>query len=292
MQYLEDYISNVTDDNDNLWIHRVQYSTVIRTFVKVGEFGEEEEILVSSEDNKIMLDELYNLYLIEKTLNNQEVVINTDIKVERANFHPLYERSFQKIYDVVFKLKDDIHRLEEDRGNVNSQEVTLKKLRLVLITILQVYLTEFPTYSYIIRRYGSILRKVFIDIWTSINDIEDRRVIEEGKANKKNIIRRDSEKVPLSVAMVYISSEHRIVKAKVSYPKRKYMIDVQNMSCDCPDFVYRKFKQGLMCKHLRKFQNECKCLVYLNRIVKENLYNVPCPLKNMLSTAYDENVSF
>ena len=177
------------------------------------------------------------------------------------------------------------------RGNL-SYHVTLKKLRYVLITILQVYLVEFPTYSYILRRYGSVLRKIFIDIWKSMTDEDDKELIEEGIAKGKNIIRRDSERVPLSVAMVYISANNRIVKGTISYPKKTYLINVKDLTCDCPDFVHRKLKQGLLCKHLIKFQNECKCLVYLNRIVKENLYNVPCPIKEMLSTAYDEEVSF
>lgn len=292
MQYVEDYISNISDDNDNIWIHRLQYSTLIRAYVRVGEYGEEDEIIVSSEDNRIILDSLYDMYLVEKTLDNQEVVLLPDTKVDRNDFHALYERSFEKIYNVILKVKNEIQQFENTmRGNL-SYHVTLKKLRYVLITILQVYLVEFPTYSYILRRYGSVLRKIFIDIWKSMTDEDDKELIEEGIAKGKNIIRRDSERVPLSVAMVYISANNRIVKGTISYPKKTYLINVKDLTCDCPDFVYRKFKQGLLCKHLIKFQNECKCLVYLNRIVKENLYNVPCPIKEMLSTAYDKEVSF
>ena len=291
MQYFEDYISNTSEDND-IWIHRLQYSTIIRAYVKVGEYGEEDEIMVSSEDNRIILDSLYDMYLVEKTLNNQEVVLLHDTKVDRNDFHSLYDKSFEKIYNVILKVKNEIHHFERNiRGDL-SYQVTLKKLRYVLITIVQVYLVEFPTYTYILRRYGSVLRKVFIDIWKSMNDEDDKQLIEEGFVNGKNIIRRESEKVPLSVAMVYISANNRIVKGIVSYPKKTYLINVKDLTCDCPDFVYRKFKQGLLCKHLIKFQNECKCLVYLNRIVKENLYNVPCPIKEMLSIAYDDKVLF
>jgi hypothetical protein len=258
-----------------------------------GVYGEEEEIIVSNEDNKIILDSLYDIYLVEKTLNNQEVVLNPDERVEQEMFHSMYEKSFQKIKEVILKVKDEIYRTEQyKRGDSTSFEVTLKKLRYVLITIIQVYISEFPTYTYIMKRYGSVLRKVFIDIWKSMADADDKRLIEEGMKRGKNIIRRDSEKEALCAAMVYISADNRIVKGKVSYPRKKYLIDVKDLSCDCPDFVYRKFKQGLLCKHLIKFQNECKCLVYLNRIIKNNLYNVPCPMREMLTVAYDEGVSF
>lgn len=292
MQYFEDYISNTSDDNDNIWIHRLQYSTIIRAYVKVGEYGEEDEIMISSEDNQIILDAIYNMYLVEKTLNNQEVVLDPHGKVDRNMFHPLYEKSFDKIYKVILKLKDEIYAFEQYKREDYSYQVTLKKLRYVLITIIQVYLAEFPTYSYIIRRYGSVLRKVFIDIWKLMSDEDDKILIQKGITNGKNIIRRDSEREPLSVAMVYIAANNRIVKSVVSYPRKKYLIDVKDLTCDCPDFVHRKYKQGLLCKHLMKFQNECKCMVYLNRIVKDNLYNVPCPMKKMLRIAYDEGVSF
>ncbi len=292
MQYLDDYISNVSDDNANIWIHRIGYSTVIRAFVKVGENGEEDEILVSSEDNKIILDELYDMYLTEKTLHNQEVVIDSRTKVDRNTFHPLFARSFDRISKVILKIKDEIYRFEVYRGNIHAHEVTLKKLRFALITLIQVYLTEFSTYGYIIRRYGSVLRKIYIDIWESMEAGVDQEVIDQGKDSERNIIRRESEKVPLSVAVVYISTDNRIIKGHISYPKKNYMIDVKDMTCDCPDFVYRKHAQGLMCKHLIKFQNECKCLVYLNRIVRDKLYNVPCPMGKMLSQAYDEDIKF
>lgn len=292
MQYLDDYISNVSDDNANIWIHRLGYSTVIRAFVKVGETGEEDEILVSSDDNKIILDELYDMYLTEKTLHNQEVVIDPRTKVDRNTFHPSFARSFDRISKVILKVKDEIYRFEVYRGNIHAHEVTLKKLRFVLITLIQVYLTEFSTYGYIIRRYGSVLRKIYIDIWESMTSGVDQEVIDQGKDSGRNIIRRESDKVPLSVAVVYISTDNRIVKGHISYPKKNYMIDVKDMTCDCPDFVYRKHAQGLMCKHLIKFQNECKCLVYLNRIVRDNLYNVPCPMGKMLSQAYDEDIMF
>lgn len=292
MQYFGDYLSNTTDDNNNFWIHRVHYTTMIRSYMKVGEYGEEEEIVVSREDNKTILDELYNIYLLEKTLNEQEVVVDPEIKVERSAFHPLYERSYEKIYNTVLKLRDDIYQFERSKGRGHVGEITLKKLRFALITMIQVYLIEFATYTYILRRYGSVLRKVFIDIWKSMSDEDDMRLIHQGVRDGKNMVRRESDKEPLSVAMVYISADNRIVKGIVSYPKKKYMIDVKELTCDCPDFVYRKCTQGLLCKHLIKFQNECRCLVYLNRIVKDNLYNVPCPLKEMLNIAYDESVKF
>ena len=292
MQFHGDYLTNTSDDNENIWIHRVEYSTTIRSYMKVGENGEEDEIIVSSEDNKTILDELYNIYLVEKTLHDQDVIVDPELKVERGSFHPLYERSYDKIYNTVLKLKDDIHRFEQSKGRGQTGEIALKKLRFALITMVQVYLVEFGTYSYIVRRYGSILRKVFIDIWKTMSDEDDMQMITRSAQDGNNIVRRQSDKEPLCVAMVYISADNRVVKGHVSYPKKQYMIDVKNLTCDCPDFVYRKQTQGLLCKHLIKFQNECKCLTYLHRIVKDNLYNVPCPLREMLNVAYDENVTF
>lgn len=286
----EDFISNVTDEDDEL-IVRLEYSTLIRCRIKIDGFGED-EMTISSEQNEIILDELYNIYVLEKTLVDQEVVTNTDVKIDDKDLHPIFTKSTDMIFDVILKMKNEIYRFEWDRGNLNAQDVTMKKLRFILVTMIQVYLTQFTTYEYIIKRYGSILRKIFIEIWGSVLLEEQQFFIDEARKSNRNVVRRPSDKVPLKVPAVYISKDNRIIKAMVFYPKQYYLIDVLNFTCDCPDFMYRKYSQGLICKHLLKFQNECKCMMVMNSVIQEHLYNVPCPVKEMLRVAYDSRTDF
>ena len=287
-----DFIANVNNDLDSTWIHRETRSTMIRALIQVADFEEQDEVLVSHEDNKIILDELYNIYVLQHTLHDKNPVIDSHGEVKKSDFHELYLKSYEKIYTVVHKLQSSIFEFETNRGNIYAYDVTLKKLRYVLITMIQVYMTEFQSYAPIIQRYASILRTIFIDLWQKLIDINDDVIVQEARRNDRNIVQRFSDKMPSFVSAVYISKDNRIVKSLVKYPLKKYMIDVKDMTCDCPDFVYRRQFNGQYCKHLERFRNESGCLVLLNRVIDKHLYNVPCPLKDMLQCAYDDRFDF
>ena len=289
---LNDFIANINNDLHSTLIEREQRSTFIRALLEVEDRVEPDEVVVTPEENKVILDELYNVYALQQTLQDKIPLIDLVGEVSTRSFHKEYLKSYRSMHRVIDKLKSHIFEFEKARGNNYVFDVTLKKLRYVMITMIQVYLTEFPTYAPIIHRYGSILRTIFIDIWRNLILDNDNIILREARKNNRNIIRRPSDSEPAQVSAVYISNENRIVKSIVRYPEKSYMIDVQDMTCDCPDFMYRRRFTGECCKHLHRFRNESGCLVLLNRVVEKHLYNVPCPLRDMLHRAYDERVDF
>jgi len=53
---------------------------------------------------------------------------------------------------------------------------------------------------------------------------------------------------------------------------RKYEVDLKNISCTCPDYIYRKAKVGGLCKHINQVLKdiENKNINFLEHIRKNN----------------------
>lgn len=132
-----------------------------------------------------------------------------------------------------------------------------------------------------------------------IEDEKDRLMkdeIKEAHKRNENIIAIDSYAKETTILIVYVSINNKMIISKMKNKKKKYLINIKNNTCSCPDFKLRKIKQGLCCKHLMEVRNKSYCLLMIDRVMnslsQNSCNNSYVPLKHMLNVAYDNSINY
>jgi predicted nucleic acid-binding Zn finger protein len=132
-----------------------------------------------------------------------------------------------------------------------------------------------------------------------IEDEKDRLMkdeIEEGSKRNENIIVIESSAKETTTAVLYVSKNNEMTLSKLKNKRKKYLINVKNNTCTCPDFRLRKWKQGLCCKHLMEIRNKSHCILLIDKVMaslSRNSYNTSyVPFKKMLDVVYDKAIDY
>lgn len=120
--------------------------------------------------------------------------------------------------------------------------------------------------------------------------------IMEGLNRNENIVPIESSQKETYTTIVHVSKNNKMIVSKLKNKKKKYLINIKNNTCTCPDFRLRKIKQGLCCKHLMEIRNKSYCLLTINKVmdlISQSSYNNSyVPFKQMLCVAYDKSINY
>ena len=151
-------------------------------------------------------------------------------------------------------------------------------------------------HSHSIHLVSSFLRIITNNI---IEDEKDRLLkeeIEESSKRNENIIAINSYAKETTTAFVYISINNEIIVSIMKSKKKKYLINIKNNTCTCPDFRKRKMKQGLCCKHLMEIRNKSYCMLMIDKVMsslsQNSCNNSYVPFKHMLNVVYDNSINY
>lgn len=141
----------------------------------------------------------------------------------------------------------------------------------------------------------------FISITQSniIEDEKDRLMkdeIKNGYNRNENILPIESSVKETVTIFLYVSKNNRMLVSKLKNKRKKYLLNIKNNTCTCPDFRLRKMKQGLCCKHLMEIRNKSYCLLLMDKVMdslsQNSCSNSYVPFKKMLSVAYDKSINY
>lgn len=141
----------------------------------------------------------------------------------------------------------------------------------------------------------------FISITQSniIEDEKDRLMkdeIKDGYNRNENILPIESSVKETVTIFLYVSKTNKMLVSKLKNKRKKYLLNIKNNTCTCPDFRLRKMKQGLCCKHLMEIRNKSYCLLLMDKVMdslsQNSCSNSYVPFKKMLSVAYDKSINY
>ena len=254
-------------------------------------------LTVSSQESMEMLNAMYDVYELHRSLSNKTVYVQHGF-LDEDDINPACSLQYKRIHTVVQGIHERIKTImppPPDDIISDAYNINIDRLRVTLIEIINTWFVEVHEYTPIFKCYASILRKIFIDLWReSIREHEDF-CIEEKRKSGLNVIRVKSNKTfnkMRNTQFVYISKGNIVKKVCLKYPPVHYLVDVKRNLCDCPDFVFRKWKAGRMCKHLKNLKNKTRCMMNLINIMGDRTHNILYPLKDMLTAAYDEHIQY
>ena len=145
----------------------------------------------------------------------------------------------------------------------------------------------------IVTHFISIIRNNIIE---NEKDKLMKNEIKEAHNRNENVISIDSNEKETTTLILYVSKNNKIILSKIKNKKKKYLINIKNNTCTCPDFRLRKIKQDMPCKHLMKINNKSCCLLLIDKVMnalsKNNYNNSYVPFKKMLDVVYNENVDY
>ena len=149
--------------------------------------------------------------------------------------------------------------------------------------------------------YAIQLVTYFISITQSnvIEDEKDRLMkdeIKDGYNRNENILPIESSVKETVTIFLYVSKNNKMLVSKLKNKRKKYLLNIKNNTCTCPDFRLRKMKQGLCCKHLMEIRNKSYCLLLMDKVMdslsQNSCSNSYVPFKKMLSIAYDKSINY
>tara|TARA_B100000405_G_scaffold102215_1_gene71230 strand:- start:339 stop:1223 length:885 start_codon:yes stop_codon:yes gene_type:complete len=251
-------------------------------------------LIVSPTESAEMLNALYDVYELHCKLTNKTVYLHHGF-LDRDDVHPTCLQRYERIHAVVKGIYERIKNLPSDIRTVPRHNGDIERLRNVLVEVISIWFIEIPEYAPILKRYASMFRKVFIDIWGEIIHEYDDFCIEQKRNIGINVVRVKSNTTYNRIRnaqFIYISKAGIVKKVCLKYPPIYYLVDVKRNFCDCPDFVFRKWKYGLMCKHLKELKNKTRCMMNIIQVMEDRTHNLMYPLKEMLTAAYDKEIRY
>jgi len=158
------------------------------------------------------------------------------------------------------------------------------------------YMVEsFETYPiHVVSCYLTIVKKNIIE------DERDRlmmhQIVEGSKRNENIIVIESSAKETFTSVFIYVSKNNEKKFARLKIKRKKYLINIKNNTCTCPNFYVGHMKYGTCCKHLMEIRNKSYCLLMMNKVMaslSQNSYNnYHVPFKEMLHLVYDKSINY
>jgi predicted nucleic acid-binding Zn finger protein len=236
---------------------------------------------------KHVFNKMFHNVLFAEVIVTDELIDINDIQEEYITDTRNMEKTFLSIFDamliavtkqcrdtgvqednVIFK--HTIQLYNEFCLNVIKRKINLHYIDLELLDV----------------SIGCIISNVVSNKKKELSDM----LIMLSKKNGENIIKMKSFQ-PMKFANVcYVDKSNKMKLAKKKLNDKYYTININANSCSCPDFIYRKMKVGLSCKHLMELKNKTRCLMLIKNIPA--LYNIAIPIKEMLETAYSPGVRY
>lgn len=148
---------------------------------------------------------------------------------------------------------------------------------------------------HVVSSYLSIIKNNIIE------DEKDRLMmhqIVEGSKQNENIIviESTSAKETFTPTFIYVSKNNERKFAKMKIKRKKYLINIKNNTCTCPNFYVCHMQYASCCKHLMEMRNKSYCLLLLNKVmdsISQNSYNnYHVPFKEMLNVTYDKSINY
>jgi hypothetical protein len=285
-----------SDIDENIHIARIDYnvSPITVPFVNINP-DLPDILIVSPMESEEMLNALYDVYELHRSLSNKTVYIHHGF-LDHDDIHPTCLEQYERIHAVAKGILERIKALPFTSDDfIARHNVDTERLRNALVEIISIWFVEVPAYVPILKRYASVFRKVFIDMWGEAIRKYDDFCIEKKRKLGINVIRVKSNTTYNRIRntqFIYISKEGIIKKICLKYPPIHYLVDVKRNLCDCPDFVFRKWKFGLMCKHLKDLKNKTRCMMNVINVMEDRTHNLMYPLKEMLTAAYDDRIKY
>ena len=259
-------------------------------------FDETTILCISCEENKDILNSLYDIWQLYISVQDRTVHSETNRVFDEEDMHPSMRLSYDKLHASISNIYIRVKSLTMI-SFINDSHYKLRRnlrgLRAALIELISVYVVFIPEYMPIFKAFTAILRQIFIKIVIEEIEILDKAIIGESVQNGNNLIRVLSDTEQKShVNLIYVSKTSKVMKVRAELPKIRYLVDVKNNLCDCPDFFYRRFQRGQLCKHLLQLKNKTRCMMNIMEIMRDRTHNLLYPIGEMLRVAYDEKINY
>ena len=198
------------------------------------------------------------------------------------------QKEFCVIQDFMQSIYDKIFDNVLQQNYKDKVSIVFTHFRNILLFLNETITELYPSFSVMNNTFYHIANKII----TIQMDLLQDSIISDGLKNNENIIKVDSFKKHKYRQIIFKSKTNCLKIASVVIDKPKYLINVIQNECTCPDFLHRKMKKGLSCKHLLQLKNKNKCLTLIQELQREHLYNVNIPMKHMLKTAYSDDINY
>lgn len=254
--------------------------------------GTEKKFTVSENDMGNVIKSLKNMSTI--TFDDDTIII-TDSVLNENDIDDEIKTNTKIIQDTFNSLFDDILKVVTKQCHTCGETYEPWVLSHVMG-----WFKNLCTYiqDTIIRNYYDlrIMDNTFCYLVNSIYDekqvMPTDAFITYMKKKGTNIIKTRSLQPTKYVKVLYKDKCNCLKIAKAPIKHKYYFINVEKNVCSCPDFVYRKLRAGLSCKHLMALKNKTRCLMLLKEIQNDNFYNVNVPFKEMLNTSYNPEIQY
>lgn len=248
--------------------------TILMTLIRMGNLTEE----VAGDPSKI------------------EELDRSESELDLTDFHPRFRLLYTRLENAIRAEHRKILQsvtIRYEIFNYGMYDVALNRLRDVLLTMITVFYTEMSEYKESFDRHVSIIRYVFVKIWKMTIEEYDDKYISKQRLLGCNMVRvRSSTAESRTTQISYYSEQCKIKKVMIKYPCTTYLLNVYHNTCECPDYVFRRLREGTLCKHLKQLKNKTKCLLMIKEFMSNYFHNVPYPMKEMLAHVYQENVVY
>lgn len=255
----------------------------------------DKEILHIYNDIVNILDQLTILLLQADSSQTQLNEIVTFNSQTVHNDMLKYCEDLKRIFESLFiRMKDNSvlyeNKLYKKYLKFNQPNEVISKFNMIcdiIIDSFETYVIQLVTY------FISIIKNNLIE---NERDELMKNEIKMGLNRNENIISIESSKKETEATFLYVSKNNKMMVSKLKNKKKKYLVNIKNNTCTCPDFLLRKMQQGLCCKHLMEIRNKSYCLLAINKVMdslsQSSYNNSYVPFKQMLHAVYDNSINY
>lgn len=236
---------------------------------------------------KHVFDNLFDNIPLTEVIVTDELIDINDIQEEHITNTLNMENTFLRIFDA---MSIAVAKQCRDTGVAEDNVIFENTIQLYnefcFDVIKRKIILHYIELGLLDVRIGYVISNVVSKKKKELSDM----LIMLSKKNGENIILMKSFQPMKFGNVCYVDKSNRIKLAKRKLDDKHYTINIKENSCSCPDFIYRKMKAGLSCKHLMELKNKTRCLMLIKNIPA--LHNIAIPVKEMLETAYCPNVQY
>ena len=238
---------------------------------------------------------IYDLEIITDNISAYILNSTNEINSTNVDTYPIYTISdlyndmndeMKKCYENIFEIYEKIFNIIKEKIEQNFTNNYGELIR-ESIKVMQEVIEQVSEKIYDKMLISNIQSYLFNHIIDSFYDKKSKelRNFEKNKFKEKNInvIEFPSLKDDSYDYVIYKNKNNALKIVKVLNRKPKYLINIKENICNCPDFIFRKIYKGGLCKHLKVIQKRTKDLSTLKAIQNKYLYNVNIPLNKMLN---------
>ena len=255
----------------------------------------DKEILHIYNDIVNILDQLTILLLQADSSQTQLNKIVTFNSQTVHNDMLKYCEDLKRIFESLFiRMKDNSvlykNKLYKQYLKFNQPNEVISKFNMICDIIID----SFKTYAIqLVTYFISIIKNNLIE---NERDELMNDEIKTGFNRNENIIPIESSKKETEATFLYVSKNNKMMVSKLKNKRKKYLVNIKNNTCTCPDFLLRKMQQGLCCKHLIEIRNKSYCLLAIDRVMdslsQSSYNNSYVPFKQMLHVVYDNSINY